>query len=195
MGKYPVTNAQYAAFVAAIGHSTPDHWQGNQPPSELANHPVVNVTWHDAGAFCAWLSEQLGGTVRLPSEAEWEKAAKGNQDNRQYPWGDEEPDENRCNFENNVGSTTTVGMYPMGISPYQCHDLSGNVSEWTSSVYTDYPYTLGDRRENADANGLRVMRGGAFPFSPDDAHCASRSRFDPDLRDRSFGFRLCAPGL
>ncbi len=172
MAKYPVTNAQYAAFVTATGRSASRHWQGKEPPVELMNHPVVNVTWHDAMAFCAWLSDQLGETIRLPSEAEWEKAAKGDQDNRRYPWGEDEPDENHCNFDMSVGTTTTVGMYPTGISPYQCHDLSGNVWEWTLSLwgkdYMDpefgYPYDIADGREDLSApdSVLRVLRGGAF---------------------------------
>ncbi len=153
IAKYPVTNAQYAAFVAATGQEAPRFWQGNRPPAELMNHPVVYVTWHVAVAFCVWLSDELDEKIRLPSEAEWEKATKGDQDNRRYPWGDNEPDENRCNFAMNVGTTTTVGMYPMGISPYQCHDMSGNVWEWTSSLCGEknpmdpefgYPYDAGD---------------------------------------------------
>ena len=89
----------------------PSHWQGAEPPAELMNHPVVCVTWHDAVAFCAWLSERPGEKIRLPSEAEWEKAAKGDQENRRYPWGDVEPDEHLCNFARNINTTTTVGMF------------------------------------------------------------------------------------
>ena len=172
LAKYPITNAQYAVFVEATNRSAPSQWEGNTPPVELANHPVVNVTWRDAIAFCAWLSEQLGETVRLPSEAEWEKAARGDQGSRRYPWGDDEPDEDRCNFDNNIGTTTSVGLFPAGNSPYHCCDMSGNVWEWTGSLWGKdfssaefgYPYDPTDGRENLDApeSVRRVLRGGAF---------------------------------
>ena len=192
MAKYPVTNAQYAAFVTATGRSASRHWQGKEPPVELMNHPVVNVTWHDAVAFCAWLSDQLGETIRLPSEAEWEKAAKGDQDNRRYPWGDDEPDENRCNFDMNVGTPTTVGMYPTGISPYQCHDLSGNVWEWTLSLWGEVLWTQNlvtltisaDGREDLSApdSVRRVLRGGAFGNDQYRVRCAYRAQVQSGLQ-------------
>ena len=96
IGKYPVTNQQYAQFVAATGYQPPRHWRGKTPPRELNNHPVVNVTWYDARAYCAWLSKVRGEEVRLPTEAEWEKAARGT-DGREFPWG-AEADPNRANY-------------------------------------------------------------------------------------------------
>ncbi len=87
IGKYPVTNGQYAEFVAATGYEPPSHWRGKKPLPEVLNHPVTYVSWHDARAYCAWLSELRGEEVRLPTEAEWEKAARGT-DGRRYPWGD-----------------------------------------------------------------------------------------------------------
>lgn len=204
MAKYPVTNAQYAAFVAATGHAAPRHWQGGAPPAELANHPVVNVTWHDAMAFCVWLSKVSGEEVRLPSEAQWEKAAKGGQGNSRYPWGDEEPDESRCNFDDNIGGTTTVGMYSVGDSPYGCCDMSGNVWEWTRSLWGErfgdaefgYPYDPADGRESIEApdSVQRVLRGGAFFNLQLSVRCAFRYRNSPDLRLDNIGFRVLAPG-
>ena len=87
----------------------PGHWKGNDPLAKMANHPVVNVTWYDAVAFCQWVSGCCGEPVRLPSEAEWEKAAKGDQGQRVCPWGSEEPDANRCNFDMNIGTTAPGG--------------------------------------------------------------------------------------
>ena len=98
IAKYPVTNAQYARFRGGEETEPPRHWTAGKPPKEQLNHPVVNVSWHDAVAYCAWLSEVRGEEIRLPSEAEWEKAAKGDEDNRRYPWGDDEPDGNHCNL-------------------------------------------------------------------------------------------------
>ena len=98
-------------------------------------HPVTHVTWDDAAAFCRWLSEATGQEFRLPTEAEWEKAARGTT-GRLYPWGDEPPDKNRCNFNQNVGDTTPVGQYPRGATPDTgVLDLAGNVWEWCSDWY------------------------------------------------------------
>jgi formylglycine-generating enzyme required for sulfatase activity len=141
IARYPVTNDQYARFVQETGHEPPYHWQGKMPPPVLLNHPVVNVTWHDAVAYCAWLSEVCAEQVRLPTEAEWEKAARG-EDGRTYPWGNRPPPtKERVNFNDHVGDTTPVGRYsPQGDSPYSVADMAGNVWEWTSSKYDQEKY-------------------------------------------------------
>ena len=154
----------------------------------LPNHPVVAVTWHRALDYCTWLTERLrewagtpeplatllrkdGWQVLLPSEAEWEKAARGG-DGRIYPWG-KEPDPNRANYANTgIDATSTVGCFPGGASAHGVEELSGNVWEWTRSLWGDdwkkpsyrYPYKPDDGRENLDAadNIHRVLRGGAF---------------------------------
>ncbi len=205
LAKYPVTNAQYAAFVTATNREAPRTWPGNEPPAELMNHPVVDVTWHDAVAFCAWLSAELGETVRLPSEAAWEKAAKGHGKNRGYPWGDDEPDENRCNFDLTIGTTSSVGLYPAGQSPYACQDMSGNVWEWTMSLLGEdfmnpdfgYPYDPTDGREDLAAPDFvaRVLRGGAYFNHQGLLRCASRYGWYLEDRYGNGGFRVCAPGL
>lgn len=134
IGKTPVTNAQYAAFVEATKRKVPKHWKRllrqDRIPSGKENHPVVNVSWYDAVAFCRWLSQETGQPFRLPTEAEWEKAARG-ADGRIYPWGDEQLTNELCY----LGSgTTPVGRYsPQGDSPYGCADMAGNVWEWTQS--------------------------------------------------------------
>ena len=132
IGKYPVTNEQYAAFVKATRQAAPQHWKNGQIPAGKENHPVVDVSWKDAVAFCRWLSQASGKTIRLPTEAEWEKAARGD-DGRIYPWGDKPPTKELCNFGGNVGDTTPVGQYPAGASPCGALDMAGNVWEWTGA--------------------------------------------------------------
>lgn len=190
IGKYPVTSAQYRAFVQAAGHRKPDHWsQGAIPPGK-EQHPVVNVSWDDAMAFCQWASQASGRVVRLPSEAAWEKAARG-VDGHIWPWGDRPPDETRCNFADNIKDTTPVGQYsPQGDSPYGCADMAGNVWEWTSSIYKGYPYDAEDGREGLESRAhRRVVRGGSFAF-PGRARGAFRRGYFPGKWDGFYGFRV-----
>jgi len=189
IGKTPVTVAQFAAFVRATGYSA----DTRALRSGKDNHPVNYVSWFDAQAFCKWASEMLKRTVRLPSEAEWEKAARGT-DGRTYPWGEAAPDKSRANYNNNVGDTTPVGQYsPQGDSPYGCVDMAGNVWQWTNSLYKPYPYNANDGRENSSDTGGRVVRGGSFRFNEGNLPCAYRSDYDfPSNRFVSLGFRLLA---
>jgi len=194
IGKYPVTNTQYAHFVAATGRPSPPHWRGQEPPPELRNHPVVNVTWGDAMAYCQWLSQQTGQEHRLPTEAEWEKAARGDQDARPYPWeGGFDP--RKCNIdETGIGGTSPVGIFPAGASPYGCLDMSGNVWEWTMTKWTDdYANYRPDNRPDGDEP--RVLRGGSFPVNRRGVRCAYRSGVSPDYGNHGGGFRVVAPGL
>lgn len=145
IAKTPVTNTQYKRFVDEQGYQAPSHWQQGQIPKDKEHHPVVNVSWRDDAAFCAWAN------VQLPSEAQWEKAARGT-DGRLYPWGNQPPTEQLCNFSGSqIGDTTPVNNYPDGASPYGCLDMAGNVREWTSSLYHDYPYKSTYERENLEA--------------------------------------------
>jgi formylglycine-generating enzyme required for sulfatase activity len=189
----PVTNAQYLAFVQATSHTTPEHWKGGKPPAGKEDHPVVCVKWHDATAYCNWLAEVTGKAYRLPSEAEWEKAARGT-DGRIYPWGDEW-DATRCNsWEGGPGDTTPVGQYsPRGDSPYGCVDMVGNVWEWTLSLFKGYPYDPENGREELKAGDdiHRVLRGGSWLNNPGYARCAFRSWLDPADFNNFLGFRLC----
>ena len=191
IGKYPITNAQYAAFVQAAGHRMPKHWEAGEIPSGKEDHPVVYVTWRDAMAFCQWLSQETGKGFVLPSEAEWEKAARG-ADGRIYPWGDEPPTADLCNFGRNVGDTTPVGNYsPEGDSPYECADMAGNVREWTRSLWGEnYSYDPGDGREDLEADGRRVLRGGSFNLNSGGVRCAYRSYWLPYRRLYYDGFRV-----
>ncbi len=200
IARTPVTNAQYAAFVKATNHSKPGHWEGGKLPGSKEDHPVVAVSWHDAMAYCRWLSESTGKTYRLPSEAEWEKAARG-AEGRIYPWGDQW-DPKRCNTkEGGPGDTTPVAHFsPQGDSSYGCVDMAGNVWEWTLSLWGKdltkpefkYPYDSKDGRENLKAGDdvLRVVRGGSWDGDRDLARCAYRGWDDPIDGWSYRGFRI-----
>lgn len=187
--KYPVTNLQYSAFVEVTGYRCPDHWPNGLIPPGKEQHPVVYVRWDDACAFCEWVSQVTGEKVRLPSEAEWEKAARGTS-GRIWPWGNQLPDKALCNFDENVRGTTPVGEYsPQGDSPYGCADLIGNVWEWTSSLYSSYPYRAEDGREELNVRALRILRGGSFRSNQESARCAYRYGDYPGLT-LDIGFRV-----
>jgi formylglycine-generating enzyme required for sulfatase activity len=199
IAKTPVTNAQYAAFVEATDHRWPKHWKGGKPPKGKEDHPVVYVSWHDAVAYCNWLSKVTGKAYRLPSEAKWEKGARGT-DGRIYPWGNES-DPERCNSsEGGTGGTTPVGAYPQGASPYGLLDMAGNVWEWTTSLWGEdrskpefrYPYDPTDGREDLGAGDkmLRVLRGGSWAGGQIGACCAYRNRYSPNARWSFSGFRI-----
>jgi toxoflavin biosynthesis protein ToxD len=189
IGKFPVTHAQYAAFVQSAGVEAPSDWDREGMAQGRSDHPAVRVSWRDARAFCAWLGRATGRRFRLPTEAEWEKAARG-PNGRTYPWGDRWPEAELCNYEMLVGHTTPVGAYPGNASPYGALDLAGNVGEWTSSLYRPYPYRADDGREDPTAEGVRVVRGGAYDLTRWNARCACRLRYAPDRRGRHDGFRV-----
>ena len=196
IGKYPVTNAEYQAFVRSSGREAPRGWEGEEFPEGKANHPVVLVTWQDAVVYCRWLQQQTGDVYMLPSEAEWEKAARGSADARIYPWGDLFKMHSCNTKEARIGHTVPVGQYsPQGDSPYGCVDMSGNVWEWTRSHLKDYPYSYQDGREDLEAGDdvARVMRGGSFLDLQADARVSFRIRLDPYLRNFDLGFRVALP--
>ena len=191
--KTPVTNAQYRVFVEAAGCRIPDHWSGGQIPREKGDHPVVCVSWHDARAFCEWAE------CRLPTELEWEKAARGT-DGREYPWGNVWQ-MGRCNTQEVISGelasiapgwveerrrrgskwasrTTPVTRYSPGASPYGLLDMAGNVSEWC--------------KDSCDSGcDTKVLRGGSWSSNRSEARCVSRFRADPELRYLNIGFRCC----
>jgi formylglycine-generating enzyme required for sulfatase activity len=167
----PVTNAQYARFVAATGHDLPEHWGGKAPPDELRDHPVVYVSWYDAVAYAQWAG------ARLLTEQEWEKAARGI-DGRIYPWVDTFDPAWGTTLESSIGTTTPVGRYsPDGDSPCGCVDMAGNVWEWTASEWEP-------------GSEFRVLRGGSFILSGVIARCAVRFRGPSSRRLRLGGVRV-----
>jgi formylglycine-generating enzyme required for sulfatase activity len=192
IARTPITNAQYAAFVKATYHELPDHWERGRPPGGKEDYPVVNVSWRDAITYCDWLAELTGQPYCLPSEAEWEKAARGT-DGRIYPWGDRWNPQ-RCNSkEAGIEDTTPVGAYPEGASPYGLLDMAGNVRQWTRSLYRDYPYDPKDGRENLDVHARRLLRGSSGYSLRRDVRCAYRG---VDLRislGLTVGFRVVFP--
>ena len=218
IGRFPVTNAEFARFMEAGGYAKQDYWteagwqrkeadgwseprywqdeQFNQP-----EQPVVGVSWYEAAAYCRWLSAESGRSYRLPSEAEWEKAARGS-DGRRYPWGNAWDKEKCNNSELGLQRTTPVGQYsPAGDSPHGLSDMAGNVWEWCSTRWGGaetkptygYPYQP-DEREEVEGEDTRVMRGGSWYNGAAWCRCSYRGGFSPGLRDLNRGFR-CARTL
>jgi formylglycine-generating enzyme required for sulfatase activity len=217
IGKYPITNEQYAEFVKREGKQeyVPRRagWFLGEPPPDKLDHPVVGLNWRDAVAYCQWLGQETGRTYRLPTEAEWEKAASWAAEQassgargrkRAYPWGDKF-DQNKCNTsEAGPGETTPVGKYsPQGDSPYGCADMAGNVQEWTSTLWGSsenrndfpYPYRVNDGREDPKADEYlpqvyRVYRGGSFNDDSRQARCSARGCSDAATQVVWRGFRV-----
>ena len=198
IGRFPVTNEQYATYVETREDNHPvSGWK------EKRAYPVVNVSWYDAMAYCQWLDGLLkaklppGLVLRLPTEAEWEKVARGEK-GLKYPWGDTF-DKTKCNTrEGGKGGTNPVGDYsPQGDSPYGCADMSGNVWEWTHTIFAPYPYQVNDGRENVDSGGNRVRRGGSFYATERSARCAYRYNVPwYGINYDDWGFRVViAPNL
>jgi formylglycine-generating enzyme required for sulfatase activity len=190
ISRVPVTNAQYALFIKDSGAKAPENWRSGQVPAGMENHPVTEVSWYDAMGYCKWLGERIDQPVTLPSEAEWEKAARGDKDKREYPWGDEWVDLYCNSDELGLNETTPVGLFLNGASSYGVLDLSGNVYEWTRSELKDYPYQIEDGREdtkNKDAGP--IFRGGSFGNGSRDVRCANRT-YGPLGGFSDIGFRV-----
>jgi formylglycine-generating enzyme required for sulfatase activity len=201
--RLPVTNAQFAEFLNSSGtrnpkgerlfddddadariHRVAGRWAADRG---FEQHPVVEVSWGGARDYCAW----RGG--RLPSEAEWEKAARGS-DGRRYPWGNDPPEKARAQFAAAWNETAAVDAYPRGASPYGVLDMAGNAWEWVSSAYRPYPYRAGDGREDPDTDAVRGTRGGGHDSRAAEITTTQRGRTlsrAPRAGHHNIGFR-CA---
>jgi len=196
MGVYCVTNRQYAAFVQATGHRHPDKanygnptiWENGRYPEDRAEHPVVCVSWDDATAYAEWAG------CALPTEAQWEKAARGPQ-GMIYPWGEAWEEGKKCRNDKNRGSeeTASVWGYPEGVSGYGTYQQSGNVREWCRDWYDEkfYIRSPGNNPEGPDGGSIRVIRGGCWGNDVASYFRGSiRAWIEPGFRIDYLGFRL-----
>ena len=220
IGKYHITNHQWAMYLLdTVGkdvNETNSHWETYRLAAKgdfsvatgKAVHPVVYVTWFAAVRFCHWLSEKSGARVMLPSEAEWERAARGTHGHI-YPWGNQLPQHDLSNYGRRIGTTTPVGFYsPYGDSPCGCADMAGNASDWTRTLWDSddgeryrYPYNPDDGRETMHLERdtfcrEMVFRGGDYgsgPIKPKGVwglRCAARNHWPADQTDDFVSFRI-----
>ncbi|CAG0940810.1 Hercynine oxygenase [Anaerolineae bacterium] len=221
IGRYPVTNSEFKRFIDDNGYTTREYWTDagwkqkeadswtkprywDDPMWNDPSQPVVGVSWYEAIAFCSWLSKKTGKHHRLPTEAEWEYAARG-RDGYRYPWG-HQWDKNKCNNkESGSDRTTPVGQFsPQGDSSFGVGDMVGQVWEWCSTKYGGknalpefkYPYNSKDKREDINEEDTRVLRGGSWDDSPPAAYCrcGCRAWYSPKFKSNLRGFRV-ARGL
>jgi formylglycine-generating enzyme required for sulfatase activity len=200
IGKYPVTNREYAEYVRQTRIPVPVElgWEGRSPAKDQLDLPVRGITWQEALDYCSWLSQQTGLDYTLPSEAQWERAARGD-DGRLYPWGDAWL-EGRCNLGNNHTAAVTA-FSAQSVSGL--HDLVGNVLQWTTTLWgekrltVDYPYPWqpDDGRDDLTANRQirRVLRGSPYSDSQAECTCIARRSFLPADRGqpgKRHGFRV-----
>jgi sulfatase modifying factor 1 len=182
----PVTNADYAPFLEAMEAEEPKWWHDrafNRP-----RQPVVGVTWADAVAYCDWLSETLGGRYRLPTEAEWEKAARGGAEGERYPWGE------AC-WDGSAGKFPMDHTWEVDTAPpngYGLIDIGFNVHEWVSDWYDPGYYAVSpEHNPTGPADGERkASRGGAWRHMIKICRCSARSSIPPDYRYNDYGFRV-----
>jgi iron(II)-dependent oxidoreductase len=185
ISRYPVTNQEYREFVQCTGHRIPIHWQRSTFPDDMGNHPVANVSWQDADAFARWRG------CHLPSEPEWEKAARGT-DERPYPWGQRFTEGERCNANNLVGTTTPVNEFPDGRSFYELWDMVGNVYEWCHDYYDDeyYKSSPDTNPKGPDGGEERVVRGGCYIESRAALRTTHREGVSEVTARETIGFRI-----
>ncbi|MGD9792267.1 MAG: formylglycine-generating enzyme family protein [Acidimicrobiia bacterium] len=191
IGRYPVTNAEYLQFVLAVPEAPrPTAWAHGTFPWASANHPVYSLPTHAPGQYTTWLSTQTGRQFRLPTEAEWEYASTGG-DDREFPWGNEWDPARANTAEAGPLTTTPVGIYHEGCSPFGLHDLAGNVEEYVSDAYAPYPggEHIDDDLTALYPDGYRIARGGSYARHGDLARCRRRHGWYPSDH-YAMGFRL-----
>ncbi|HEX3126178.1 MAG TPA: SUMF1/EgtB/PvdO family nonheme iron enzyme [Thermoanaerobaculia bacterium] len=199
LGETPVTNAQYAVFLEKTGAREPKYWRARRFSSP--DQPVVGVSWEEAQAFCRWLGKVWRRPVMLPTEAQWEFAARGPK-SRKYPWGDESPDATRAcfNLDGIRGQPAPVGSYPAGRGPFGTFDQAGNVWEWCRDAGDEKAYAnrAANKEEPVDpfiggnANSFRILRGGGWLNTAEGLRAAIRRRHSARSQDGAFGFRVAA---
>ncbi len=188
ISRYETKFSWYDAFCLETGRT---------PPSDQGwgrgDRPVIGVSWNDARDFCTWLSDKTGRVFRLPTEAEWEKAARGT-DQRRYPWGNEPASSSLANFaDTNLGRTAEVGSFSLGRSPYGLFDMAGNVWEWVQDWYSESYYSVSPGRDpqGPDSGSRKVFRGGAWPMGMTTLRNSFRAAWPPFETDPlDLGFRL-----
>jgi formylglycine-generating enzyme required for sulfatase activity len=200
IAKFSVDNTEYKRFVDATGHRAPEAkeggrqlWAGRSFPPEIARQPVVNVSWDDAVAYCRWLSQATGKIYRLPTEAEWEKAARGGLVQKKYPWGDDPPDLAKAWFGQTWVGVRTIKDKDYGVANgYGLLGISGNVSQWVSDLYNRHYYSRSSSRDPQGPFGGfdRVVRGGSALEDAKRLRCASRDFRPPTDRLIDVGFRV-----
>ncbi|MEP7285449.1 MAG: formylglycine-generating enzyme family protein [Chloroflexota bacterium] len=194
ISRYPVTALDYAAYVFALKRPLPGLWPRPVRWLEEATRPVGAISWREALGYCHWFGQQIGQTVRLPTEAEWEKAATWDAERnikRLYPWGDDFDPAYANTVESLIAEATPVDAYRVvGDSPYGVSDLFGNVAEWTLARYQPYPYDAGDGRHDLNLMGYRAVRGGSFHSEGRWTTALHRQYFSPDETRHPVGFRL-----
>ena len=191
LGKFPVTNREYEIFLKAAATPPPPFWSENRFADSAK--PVVGVSWHEAAAYCKWLSAARGSHFRLPTEAEWERAARGGAEGQRYPWGGELPDENACpGIDTQSGGPPRVGLFqPNGFGLY---DMCASVHEWCSDFYESDYYRVSPERNppGAPAGARKSSRGGSWRHHVRFSRCAARSSLDPGFHYADYGFRVAA---
>ena len=182
MDSTEVTHAAYAEFLAATGHRAPYHWLDGKMPKRLASHPVYNVEWADAQSFCHWKGK------RLPTEAEWERAARGGLEEAKYPWGDEAPARDKARYSTPKG-TQPVGGHPA--NDYGLHDMAGSVAEWCQDWFerTYYSTSPAENPQGPSEGMYRIIRGGAWSDGPARITVFFRNWVRPNQRTPNLGFR------
>jgi formylglycine-generating enzyme len=188
LGKLPITNSEYQIFIAEA-HAPPPFW--SDPMFSDPEQPVVGISWDDATAYCNWMGQKTGKEFRLPTEAEWERAARGGREAALYPWGDEPPWERPyAGYDPKTGGPARVGANPP--NDFGLHDMSEGVHEWCSDYYDPNYYRYSpEKNPRGPAFGLRrASRGGSWRHRIKFSRCAARSSLPPSFQYADYGFRL-----
>ncbi len=194
ISRYPITALNYAAYVTAAHKPLPGLWPHPVRWLEEGHRPVAAISWRDALGYCEWLGKETGRRIRLPTEAEWEKAATWDSERgtkRMYPWGNDFDPAYANTVESLIAEATPVDAYRVvGDSPYGVSDLFGNVAEWTLARYLPYPYTERDGRHDLNLMGYRAARGGSFQSEGRWITALHRQYFSPDESRYPVGIRI-----